>query len=251
MTNLIKWSSEEEKLLETYFTNKINELALFLKLHELNPERTYEAMCRKLRRMKEDGRVRTKDEALATLRVGYLDIEATNLNANFGYMLSYVIKTKGKNEFKSSVISKKEITEFQFDKKVLEDLLRDLECYDVIYTHYGADRRFDIPFIRTRAYFHNMENLLPKNMEKFIFDTWLIAKNKLRLHNNRLDSIAEACGITNIKKTPLSSKKWTRAALGDEDALKYIYTHNKRDSQLLERIHKKLEVVERPIYRSI
>ena len=88
-------------------------------------------------------------------------------------------------------------------------------------------------------------------MEKFILDTYPIARNKLRLNSNRLGTIGEALGIENVKKTPLSHKHWQLAGAGNPESLKYIMIHNKRDVQLLERIRLRLKSIERPIYRSI
>ena len=251
MYKMMYWTNEEQKKMEKYFNSGVTEMTLYKQLHKINPKRTYEAMMRRIRKMTADGWKKDKDVALEKLRIGYLDIETTNLKGNFGYMLSWYIKKEGKNEYDFSVITKKEIMEYKFDKRLVEELLVAMKNYDVLYTHYGSDRRFDVPFIRTRAYAHNLEDGLPNNMEVFIMDTYPIARNKLCLHSNRLGSIAEALGVDNVKKTPLSSKKWFMAMVGEPDALNYIVTHNKRDVQLLERVHKKLRKVERPIYRSI
>lgn len=247
------WSEGEFELLEKFFDNSITEMTLFQRIHKLNPYRTYEAMTRKLRYMKANGWERNKAAAIKSLRIGYLDIETTNLNANFGFILTWYIKTRDKNEYQFGIINRNEIFDGKFDKRLVKELLNVFKFYDVIYTHYGSDRRFDVPFIRTRAFANGLQNQLPKYMEKFIMDTYPTARNKLRLHSNRLDSIAEALGIEGIKKTPLSPKKWRMAAIGDSKALQYIAKHNKRDVQLLERVHKKYEEgnIERPIYRSM
>jgi len=245
------WAQDEQDCMDRYFATNITEMTLYRKIHKLNPKRSYEAMMRRLRYMRDDGWTRNKEECLKKLKIGYLDIEATNLNANFGYMISWYIKKEGKNEYDSAVIKKSEIFSYDFDKRLVKELLSALKNYDVIYTHYGSDRRFDIPFIRTRAFAHNMEKDIPRQMEQFIMDTYPIARNKLKLHSNRLGAIAEAVGVSDVKKTPLSSKQWFMAMAGHPEALKYIEIHNKRDVQLLERVHKKLKCVERPIYRSI
>jgi len=246
-----RWTDDEQVLMEKFFSTNITEMTLYKKLNKINTNRTYEAMMRRLRRMRDAGWVRDKDLALKKLRIGYLDIEATNLKANFGMILSWYIKKEGKNEYDYAVITKKEIFNYKFDERLVKELLEALKNYDVIYAHYGSDWRFDIPFIRTRAYVHNMEDDLPDNMEMFIMDTYPIARAKLKLHSNRLGVIAETLGVANVKKTPLDAKKWTLAAVGHPEALKYIALHNKRDVQLLERVHKKLRKVERPAYRSI
>lgn len=245
------WTKEEVKVIDRYFRTNITEMTLYKHLYKINPHRTYEAMMRKLRRCKEEGRERDFKSAQKSLKIGYLDIEASALNGTFGIILSWFIKERNKNNYDSSVITKKELFNYEFDKRVVIELLNAIKKYDVLYTHYGCDRRFDIPMIRTRAYRHELQNMLPVYMEKFIMDTWPIARNKLRLHSNRLDAIGEAVGIKHVKKTPISPRKWELAHFGHPDALKYVVSHNKRDVQLLEAIHKKLETIEKPIYRSM
>lgn len=251
MSKLIPWSDDEDYVLESYFKGSVKEMSAYERIHAINPHRTYEAMMRRIRLLRSQGWSCSKWQARAALRVGYLDIEATNLDANFGMMLSWYIKTQGKNEYRYGVITKDEIFDEKFDRRIMEELLDALSHYDVLWTHYGSDRRFDVPFIRTRAYRHGLEAKLPHYMEKFIMDTYPIARNKLRLHSNRLDSIADALQIRGVKKTPLSPQKWELAKVGNKGALEYVAKHNKRDVQLLERVHAKLALIDRPIYRSM
>ena len=242
------WTKPELKELDRYKRTNITEFTLFKRILAINPDRTYEAVTRKLRRLRDN---RDKDKAVKSLRVGYLDIEASNLNADFGYILSWYIKVAGQDQYDYSVITQEEIINYEFDGRLVAEFLMALDNYDVLYTHWGVDRRFDIPFIRTRAYAHNLEDMLPDYMDKFIMDTWPIARNKLKLHNNRLDSIARATGIRDVEKTPLDTQIWQMASVGHPESLQYIVDHNKKDVLLLERIHNKLKKVERPIYRSI
>jgi uncharacterized protein YprB with RNaseH-like and TPR domain len=245
------WGDAEEKELVKYFNTRILLPTLYTRIHNINPKRTYEAVGRKVRRWQAMGWVKVGVKALEDLRVGYLDIEATHLNADFGFILSWYIKARGKRYFDYSVITKKEIFNEEFDRRLILELMKAFKNYDVIYTHWGADRRFDIPYIRTRAYAHGLQHLLPKKFEIFLMDTWPIARNKLKLHNNRLDSIAEAVGVKGVKKTPLSGKTWVLASVGNKKKLEYVLEHNRHDVIMLERIHKKLKPIERPIYRSI
>lgn len=248
---MMYWSKEEDNEMKKYFNSSITEMTLYKKLHKINPKRTYEAMMRRIRLMKEQGYERNKDSALKNLKVGYLDIEATQLNASFGYMLSWYIKTAGKNEYKYSVIKKSEIFNYTFDKRVTKELLEAIKEYDVLYAHYGSDRRFDFPFIRTRVLKHGLEKDFPEYMEKFIMDTYPIARNKLKFHSNRLDAIANVLGITSVKKTHLDTNVWQLATVGHTESLEYVADHNKKDVQLLEKVHKRLSKFERPIYHSL
>jgi uncharacterized protein YprB with RNaseH-like and TPR domain len=222
-------------------------MTLYLRLQEIGNRHSYESMCRKIRKMKAAGHTRKLDDAKAKLRVGYLDIEATHLSANFGFILSWYIKYDSLDQYDCSVITKREIFSEKFDYRVVKELLEAFQNFDVLWTHYGADRRFDLPYIRTRAYAHGLEHMLPSYQDKFIADTWPIARNKLKLHSNRLGSIAEALQITDVSKTPLSGPLWVKAAVGNAEALAYIADHNKADVDLLEAVKHKLDAVNQPV----
>jgi hypothetical protein len=79
-------------------------------------------------------------------------------------------------------------------------------------------------------------HLLPLAGEKFIQDTYPIARKKLTLHSNRLDSIADHFGIKDIQKTKLDPVVWRLAAHGHRPSLRYIDKHNKHDVIILERV---------------
>jgi len=245
------WSQAERNLVTQYFGTTWTQLTLYNKIQQINPERSFEAVIREVRKQRDNGMAKTKESSLSKLRIGYLDIEATDLNGDFGYMLSWYIKPRGSRKYDYSVITKEEIVNYDFDKRLVKELFEAFNNYDVLYAHWGRDRRFDLPFIRTRALVHGLQDQLPRRFEKFIMDTWDIAKNKLKLHSNRLDSIADACRIRGVKKTPLSGKIWQLAAIGHPESLKYIATHNRHDVILLERVHRKLEGMENKIYRSM
>lgn len=179
------------------------------------------------------------------LKVGYLDIEAGGLNANFDYMLTYVIKTRDKKEYHYGVIKKEDILSYDFDKKLIEKLIQDLLKYDVIITYYGT--RYDIPFIRSRALSHNMKFPVFGTVKHK--DVYYMVKAKLKLHRSSLDS---ACAFLGIKgKDHVKGNFWMRAKIGDKKALKYVYSHNVKDVEILEKLHKRLESFVKNTVRSI
>lgn len=247
---MTRWSEEEFNELYKYFSNTWTLLTLYKRINKINPDRTFEAVTRMVRKYKTQGYKRTSEESMKKLRIGFLDIEATQLNANFGYMLSWCVKDYQKEKYNYGIITRNEIFNLDFDKRIVKELLLAIDNYDILYTHYGGDNRFDIPFIRTRAYVHNLEDYLPEYMEKIIMDTWLIARKKLRLYSNRLDVIAETLKIKDIEKTKLKPDIWVKASVGDKESLNYILKHNKIDCAVLERVYEKLKKIERPVYRS-
>ena len=180
-----------------------------------------------------------------SVKEGYLDIECTNLAANFGYILSWFIKRRYKDEFQYGVIDKKDIDKGEFDKKLVDSLIESLEQYDTIYTYYGT--RLDIPYIRTRALYHNLP--FPKfGMVKHI-DLYYHVRARLKIHSNRLENACRVLGIEG--KTHLDGKQWMLAATGNKNALKYVEEHNKYDVIILEQLHDRLEDYFKGTNRSI
>ena len=171
-------------------------------------------------------------------KVGFLDIECSNLDANWGVMLSYCIKVKGGEGILKGVIDKKDIKKYpadQTDKRIVTELIKDMMKFDRVVTHYG--RRFDLPYIRTRALI--MDIPFPHFGSIQNDDTWVIARRKLRLNSNRLETIERAlCG--EALKTHLTAKYWIAGARGDKKALDYILDHNIKDVLALEKIWYKL-----------
>ena len=171
-------------------------------------------------------------------KVGFLDIEASNLDANFGIILSYCIKDADSDKIWSDVIEKKDYSKYKMespDTRVVENLVKDMRKFDRLVAHYGI--KFDFPFIRTRAIVCDVD--FPKYNELYIDDTWRWAKNKLKLNSNRLDTIATTL-LGKTDKTRVEGKYWIGAMRGDKKSLNYILEHNRFDVLDLEKIYNKL-----------
>lgn len=174
-------------------------------------------------------------DILQKLKIGYFDIESGGLNANFDYMLTYCIKTKGKEEYFEGRINQQDILSFEFDKNILKQLIIDLQKFDVIVTYYGT--KFDIPFIRTRAISHKLKFPVFGTIQHK--DVYYMAKRLTRCHRTSLDTV---CAMFNIKgKNHIKGNFWMMAKVGDEIALNYVADHNRKDCIILEKLHKKLE----------
>lgn len=173
-------------------------------------------------------------------RIGFLDIEASNLNATFGIVYTYCIKELDGKLYKRAVTSH-ELYNAKFDKLLLMQLIRDLENFDKVVVHYGGDRKFDFPMVRSRSVYWR----LPFPEYKFISiaDTHTILKNKFRLHSNRLET---ACDFYNIpaKGHKLKPDIWLLMITGNrkhmKKALRYIMRHNVEDVLSLEALWKKI-----------
>jgi uncharacterized protein YprB with RNaseH-like and TPR domain len=166
-----------------------------------------------------------------TERIGYLDIEASNLKADFGIVYCYCIK-----DSKSKIIYYRTVTPKEFaadlDKNCVAQCIEDMKKFDRIVTWYGS--RFDLPFIRSRAIAHRLQFPLPKTIWQT--DGWRIARDKLAISSNRLKSVSKlALGKT--QKTEIENEYWLRALQGDKNAMSYILDHCKKDVLDLEKVY--------------
>lgn len=107
------------------------------------------------------------EEILPTLEKAkalcFLDIESTNLKADYGTCLVASIKPYG-----SPVQTW--TSRPGFDKGLLEEVSRELNNYVVWVTFYG--RRFDVPFIQSRLVRH----CLPPLPKRHHIDIWQVVK---------------------------------------------------------------------------
>ena len=170
-----------------------------------------------------------------TERIGFLDIEATSLNASFGYMLSYCIKPLDKPVVKRP-ISPNEIKNLTFDKRLCKQLLEDLQSYDRLITYYGTG--YDIPFLRTRCLTHGLD--FPPMGSIFHTDVYYAVRNKLKLHRNRMEVACDQFGIES-KGHRLTPKVWQEAQAGHKPAIDYVLQHNVEDVISLEALWKKMD----------
>ena len=169
-------------------------------------------------------------------RIGFLDIESTGLKANWDYVLCYCIKELDGQIIERGITSK-EIHSYTFDKGVVSQLCKDIRNYDRIVVHYGKDRRHDIPFLRTRALKWGLD--FPTYKELNVTDTYDMAKAKLSLHSNRLETICDFFEVP-AKGHRLNVNIWQKAQLGDKKSLQWILEHCREDVRSLEAVWKML-----------
>lgn len=167
-------------------------------------------------------------------RIGFLDIESTNLKADFGIIICYQIKDINSKTIYGRAITKKELTDC-LDKKMVEDCIEDMKKFDRLVTYYG--KGFDVPFIRTRAVAMGVP--FPPFGEILHDDMYFIMKHRFRLSSNRLEN---ACRILTgaTEKTRLDGDHWIKALQGDKEALDYILDHCKKDVLELEKLYHKI-----------
>lgn len=169
-------------------------------------------------------------------RVGSVDLEMSNLNADFGFLLCGAVKEVGVS--KPHVLSIDQSPQYQerkWDDSWLCAKLRELLLeFDLIVTWNGA--RFDIPFLNSRLVKHGLAPL-PRRLHKDLLYT---SRYSLKLHSNRLEAVQEFLGLK-VRKTSISGEFWNRAVTGDTEALKYIVNHCVLDVIVLEEVFSRLK----------
>ena len=170
-----------------------------------------------------------------TLVEGYWDIETTGFEANYHHMLSYVIKIKGKNEYYKACITKEDLDSGEFDKRICEQLISDLNKFDVIYTYYGTG--FDWKFARSRCLYWNLP--FPEFGTLQHKDLCYMVRSRLKLHKSSLDAATNFLGIKG--KNHVLGKEWMLARIGNAEGLRYVLEHNVLDCDILEKLHNRLE----------
>lgn len=165
----------------------------------------------------------------------FFDIESCGLQGNWDFMLTYSIKPEGEDKIISGAVTKKEIDDGTFDKRIVKECIDNLMKFDRVYTYYGS--RFDIPFLRTRALELGVE--FPSYGALTHKDIYFIARYKLKLHSNRLATVCDLLGIKG--KTHQNPTTWRLATGGNKKALDEILLHNQWDVRILEEVYHKLK----------
>lgn len=178
-------------------------------------------------------------------KIGYLDIEVDNLDADWGMILTWCIKEKGTDKLYTGVITKEEIFNEKYDKRIVEELVNALGNFKILVGYYSTN--FDMPFIRTRALHYGLE--FPGYGDLYHWDLYYTVRNKLKLSRNSLDNATNFLGIKG--KTPIEKGIWRRAKFGDEKALEDVLEHNIQDCIITEKLHDKLDFSRKWIRSSI
>lgn len=168
-------------------------------------------------------------------KIAYLDIETSDLKADFGIILTWCLKFRNDKKIYSGVITKKDIDNRTFDKRIIKELLDLLKDVDVIVTYYGTN--FDIPFLRTRA--EKWRLWFPKFGDIYHWDLYYKVKRLFKTHRKNLATITHFLGIDG--KTPIETDMWFEAQYGDKKALKEVLVHNEYDVIILEKLHDRIE----------
>jgi len=168
------------------------------------------------------------------LTLASLDVETSHLKANLGFMLSWALKYRG-GKIVSDIITREEILNGTFDKRIVGTLVKELENIDIIITYYGLG--FDAPYLRARALYWGYH--FPAHGSIYHFDVYYRVRRLLRLHRNSMDAASKFFGIDG--KTHIDVSTWQKAAYGNKKALKEVLDHNIEDVKVTEELFDLLE----------
>ena len=122
------------------------------------------------------------------------------------------------------------------DSRLVEALYDVYEEADAVVMHNA--KKFDHKVIQTRGLFWT-EQMLPVVK---VIDTLQIAKSKLRLPSNRLDSIGEYFGLGRKTKTE-GIRLWAKVQEGDTVAMQSMVEYCKQDVNLLNDVYLRLRAL--------
>jgi len=184
--------------------------------------------------------------------IGYVDIEATNLKAEVGHTLSIVNVVRNTQHRKPVDIRVYKITKKELDsalrrgvmdpdKRIVEEFFEDtVDCQYLIGHWFHGRKRFDMPFLRTRAFLMGIDDKIPNYGYWRFADTWRHGSNTINALGYKLSRLGQILGAAK-EKTNLSGVDWWLAAHGMKTGLDYVVDHNVKDCQITMDVHKALE----------
>lgn len=181
-------------------------------------------------------------------KVGFIDIEASQLVADWGIALCVGIGDDATDEIWTRTITAEELFSPTVDKKLMADVIAKMRTYDRLIGFYASNMRFDIPFLRTRAVIHGLD--FPGYGEIVMEDIFPIVKYKFKLSSNRLANACDAL-LGESSKTKWLWKYWLKAIQGDKVALDYITDHCIKDVQETKKLYGKVYNFSRKGYASL
>lgn len=180
------------------------------------------------------------------LRIGFVDIETSDLKASIGIMLSWSMKLRGGEVLHDWITREEAIDKTKQDKRIVQSLMDAIEQVDMLVGYYSTG--FDIPFIRTRAMYWDIDDCLGHG-DKLHLDLYYVVRGKMRLHSNRLAVVTEFLGIEGKSRIPPAI--WAEARLGYEDALAYVVDHCDEDVKILEDLYNEVERFKKVTRKSV
>jgi uncharacterized protein YprB with RNaseH-like and TPR domain len=166
--------------------------------------------------------------------VAVLDIETSGLKADWDVVISTVVDVWGKpNDPQVFEVSLQELDMQAMECDLMCDLMDYMADFDGVISFYGL--KFDIPFLRARAIFHDLQ---PIGKIRHL-DLYPSVKNYLyALSSRRLERLTELAQVADPDGTPMKTKlkifDWAAVVHGrNEEVYQKIIEHNIKDVEAL------------------
>lgn len=171
-------------------------------------------------------------------RTCVLDLETSNLKADYGIVLTWCIKPLDSEKIEFDVITVADIKKGRNgdeDRRVVQSCIKAMSNYDKVIGYYS--KRFDLPFLRTRAL--NMGLDFPFFGSIAHIDVYDIIKTRFNLSRKTQENACRNL-LGETEKNHVKGNIWRDAARGDKKALGYVLEHNKRDVRDLQKLYLKV-----------
>lgn len=171
-------------------------------------------------------------------RTAIIDIETSNLDADYGIVLTWCLKPLGKDKIISGVITPEDIKIGRHgdeDRRVVKDCIAAMAGFDKLIGYYS--KRFDLPYLRARALHMNLNFPFFGSIQHV--DVYDIVKSRFKMSRKRQE-VACRFLLGHTDKTHFDGSIWRDAARGDKKALKQVLEHNIYDCTDLEKLYMKI-----------
>lgn len=163
-----------------------------------------------------------------------LDIESTQLKADFGMVLCACLKPVGEAPIILRLDDKRYAGRSQWDDTpLIRDLVDILSDCAKTYGWYSAP--FDVRFIRTRKMLAGMTDLVAFRHADLI----KTSRSNFLFHNNRLETLIN--NLSRHRKTDIHPEYWRRAAFCDKPSMDKVVEHCVADVCGMEDVYLRLE----------
>ena len=147
------------------------------------------------------------------------------------FMICWSAKWLGSEEVFSECLTPNEIRE-EKDSRIVKQLWSLIDQADIVIAHNG--KRFDVPKINSRFIMAG----LPPTSTYIQIDTKEVAAKQFGFSSNKLDALAEYFNIEHKDDTDF--ELWANCMKGDQKALDYMESYNRKDVIILEKVYLKL-----------
>ena len=147
------------------------------------------------------------------------------------FMLTWAAKWLFGNEIYSDKLTSEEALQ-EDDKRLVKGIWELLEKADIVIAHNG--KHFDIPKMNARF----IQNGLGPTTPYQTIDTLQVARKQFGFSSNKLEALARKFEIESKDATDFNL--WKECMYGNTDALLYMETYNRQDTNILEEMYLKL-----------